>query len=652
MFYNLAQHKRYPRVLHQHSKNEASLLKLSKGTRQHLFLSHVWKTGQDQARVIKQLLKEVLPGIRVFLDVDDLTDVSLLESEIDASCKVLVFVSSGYFESKNCLRELVRAIELEDEEEAERAIRRSKLEASRRASRSSMRRVSRQSSTERALIAAEEEHADDMTARLFFVCESEQIHGKLTESQALQELERAYRKGKELWKKHLKDEEQRKARGFFGTAGGLADSSSWAEWPLPYRDTPQDREAFEHIRDVVRRKMRVGILWHRIKDFQQLTLVEVAEHLIEAIPGDPPFIPGGPLDEKVPLPTHPPADGFHIYVSPYNAGALDFVYDELRHRFKGELKIAYSQDAIREYLEADALAHLERERGFYGDGGDDAGLGRKSFFHGGGRKSVFGGGLGGGRMSVFGGGRMSVFGGGPVGDGGGGTVGWKALGLAARLAGSGFSGPSHDPKQTADTRGTLQQTGLSHGSSKSVLLEKQAQHARGVIGGQRHSSAAGGSRKSLFPGEVAPRSSMALLNDAVATVTGVPVAERQQSSGACIFLLYLDARTWTSENSHDLRAEIEAQLAAVKGKEGVQPSILLLHERDERHHQAVDFETFFSTTPPELIKTGLYHAMAEPLYAGQHRRRSLRKAAERLADLLNDPSTFTDDSRWSQVSAI
>jgi hypothetical protein len=31
---------------------------------------------------------------------------------------------------------------------------------------------------------------------------------------------------------------------------------------------------------------------------------------------------------------------------------------------------------------------------------------------------------------------------------------------------------------------------------------------------------------------------------------------------------------------------------------------------------------------------GLYQTIAEPLYAGQYRRRSLRKAAERLVELL------------------
>jgi hypothetical protein len=45
----------------------------------------------------------------------------------------------------------------------------------------------------------------------------------------------------------------------------------------------------------------------------------------------------------------------------------------------------------------------------------------------------------------------------------------------------------------------------------------------------------------------------------------------------------------------------------------------------------------------------LYQAMAEPLYAGQHRRRSLRKVAERLVELLQDSATFQDQVRWSSL---
>ena len=36
----------------------------------------VWGTGQDQMRIIKQRLVEMLPEARVFLDVDDLKEVS------------------------------------------------------------------------------------------------------------------------------------------------------------------------------------------------------------------------------------------------------------------------------------------------------------------------------------------------------------------------------------------------------------------------------------------------------------------------------------------------------------------------------------------------------------------------------------------------
>ena len=48
----------------------------------HAFISHVWLTGQDQVRGIKQLLREVVPGIRIFLDVDDLVDIDFIPDEV------------------------------------------------------------------------------------------------------------------------------------------------------------------------------------------------------------------------------------------------------------------------------------------------------------------------------------------------------------------------------------------------------------------------------------------------------------------------------------------------------------------------------------------------------------------------------------------
>ena len=39
-------------------------------------LHSVWGTGQDQMRIIKQRLLEMIPELSVFLDVDDLEDIS------------------------------------------------------------------------------------------------------------------------------------------------------------------------------------------------------------------------------------------------------------------------------------------------------------------------------------------------------------------------------------------------------------------------------------------------------------------------------------------------------------------------------------------------------------------------------------------------
>ena len=75
----------------------------------HCFLSHVWASAQDQQRVIRQRLLEMLPGVAVFLDVEDLKEGRGAES-IDLSATVLVYCSEGYFASVNCMRELLRAV--------------------------------------------------------------------------------------------------------------------------------------------------------------------------------------------------------------------------------------------------------------------------------------------------------------------------------------------------------------------------------------------------------------------------------------------------------------------------------------------------------------------------------------------------------------
>ena len=68
--------------------------------------SHIWSTGQDQCAAIKCQLCLLLPGVSIFLDVDDLQDIGELENYIDASSVIMIFVSKGYFKSSNCLREV------------------------------------------------------------------------------------------------------------------------------------------------------------------------------------------------------------------------------------------------------------------------------------------------------------------------------------------------------------------------------------------------------------------------------------------------------------------------------------------------------------------------------------------------------------------
>ena len=80
-------------------------LSLAEGVTWHLFLSHIWGTGQDQCATIKRQLLLLMPGVSIFLDVDDLKSIDALEEYVDATSVVMMFVSKGYFMSKNCLRE-------------------------------------------------------------------------------------------------------------------------------------------------------------------------------------------------------------------------------------------------------------------------------------------------------------------------------------------------------------------------------------------------------------------------------------------------------------------------------------------------------------------------------------------------------------------
>ena len=84
-------------------------LALAKGKLWHLFLSHNW-ANQDAVATIKRQLQLLLPGVQIFLDVDDLESVDALEAYVEASQAMLVLLgSTQYFGSVNCQREAAAA---------------------------------------------------------------------------------------------------------------------------------------------------------------------------------------------------------------------------------------------------------------------------------------------------------------------------------------------------------------------------------------------------------------------------------------------------------------------------------------------------------------------------------------------------------------
>lgn len=85
-------------------------LSLPTGKRWHLFLSHIWSSGQDQIQMIKRELQHLLVDVRIFLDTDDLAELAKLEEYVDASALMLLFLSQGYFSSKACYRELKQTV--------------------------------------------------------------------------------------------------------------------------------------------------------------------------------------------------------------------------------------------------------------------------------------------------------------------------------------------------------------------------------------------------------------------------------------------------------------------------------------------------------------------------------------------------------------
>ena len=56
----------------------------------HVYLSHIWGTGAAQVATIKQQLRPLIAGIKVFRDRDNLENISMLEQYIDESAVMLL----------------------------------------------------------------------------------------------------------------------------------------------------------------------------------------------------------------------------------------------------------------------------------------------------------------------------------------------------------------------------------------------------------------------------------------------------------------------------------------------------------------------------------------------------------------------------------
>jgi hypothetical protein len=100
-------------MLRLHTTGRRPELSLAAGCKWHLFISHNWD-NQDVAATVKRQLQFLLPSIQVFLDVDNMRNIDLLEAYVGESAAVLVLLGSPrYWASANCKREVRASMERE-----------------------------------------------------------------------------------------------------------------------------------------------------------------------------------------------------------------------------------------------------------------------------------------------------------------------------------------------------------------------------------------------------------------------------------------------------------------------------------------------------------------------------------------------------------
>jgi len=96
------------RLRYVEGRGMASAKPLEDPLRYHLFLSHVWGSGQDRMRMLKDRMLVLMDDLKVFLDVDDLREGNGAE-RVEESEWTLCYLSEGYFNSISCMREILWA---------------------------------------------------------------------------------------------------------------------------------------------------------------------------------------------------------------------------------------------------------------------------------------------------------------------------------------------------------------------------------------------------------------------------------------------------------------------------------------------------------------------------------------------------------------
>ena len=106
------------------------------------------------------------------------------------------------------------------------------------------------------------------------------------------------------------------------------------------------------------------------------------------------------------------------------------------------------------------------------------------------------------------------------------------------------------------------------------------------------------------------------------------------------FLLYLNDKTYQGDAGEKLAEELRKACTTEP-----LPIVIMAHEND-RMRGGCEFDTFFSTTPYDLITDGLYSALAFSMYPGEkHRAVSMALLRKALTDQAREGRTRGPSSK-------